>query len=220
MPKDEAGLTQEWGRASLTLEAGARDLGLDLSKDTVERLLSYLDTMRRWNRIFNLTAIRDPEEMVTRHILDSLAVLPHLPPGPILDVGSGAGLPGVPLALIDPTREITLLDRSHKRMDFLTEVTARLSLSRVTLICARVEDHKPESPYPVVIARAFASLQDIAQASAHLLAANGVIVAMKGTLPTEELAAVEAPFKVRAVHALKVPGLIGQRHLVILERPL
>ncbi|MHB8254549.1 MAG: 16S rRNA (guanine(527)-N(7))-methyltransferase RsmG [Acidiferrobacter sp.] len=212
--QDEA----QWARAAQRLEAGARDLGLFLSRATGERLLSYLEIMRRWNRVFNLTAIRDPEDMVTRHILDSLAVLPYLPPGALLDVGSGAGLPGVPLALIEPARAVTLLDRSHKRIDFLTEAAAQLTLPNVALVCQRVEDYRPAPLFDVVIARAFASLNDIVTATDHLLAKNGVLVAMKGALPTEELAAIAPPFVVRDVHALHVPGLSAKRHLVVLAR--
>lgn len=207
-----------WRQAAKRLEEGALELGLSLSRDTQDRLLAYLELMSRWNRVFNLTAIRDPEQMVTRHILDSLAVLPFIPAGVLLDVGSGAGLPGIPLALVQPERVLTLLDRSHKRMDFLTEVTAQLALARVTLVCERAEDHTPSAPYDVIIARAFASLSDIVTATDHLLAPAGVVVAMKGALPTEELAAVAPPYRVSAVHALHVPGLQAKRHLVVLAR--
>lgn len=210
--------TQAWQRAVKRLEEGARVLGVGLSAETVERLALYLETMRRWNRVFNLTAIRDPEEMVTRHILDSLAILSHLPAGSLIDVGSGAGLPGIPLALVDPARPITLLDRSHKRIDFLTEVAARLALPNVALVCERVEDFRPEERYAVVVARAFASLEDIAKVTDHLLSQAGVIVAMKGVFPTEELAAVSPPFVVRDIRVLRVPGLLAERHLVMLAR--
>lgn len=210
--------TQAWQRAVKRLEEGARVLGVVLSAATIERLALYLETMRRWNRVFNLTAIRDPEEMVTRHILDSLAILSHLPPGSLIDVGSGAGLPGIPLALVDPARPITLLDRSHKRIDFLTEVTAQLDLPHVSLVCERAEDYRPAEPYAVVVARAFASLEDIARATEHLVSQAGVIVAMKGVLPTEELAAVTTPFAVQGIRVLRVPGLLAERHLVILAR--
>lgn len=207
-----------WRRAALRLEEGARALGLSLDTEVRVRLMTYLEIMGRWNRVFNLTAIRDPEEMVTRHILDSLAVVPHLPAGTVLDVGSGAGLPGIPLALVFPERCVTLLDRSHKRIDFLTEVAARLALPNVALVCQRVEDHKPAAPYDVVIARAFASLHDIVTATDHLVAPHGVVVAMKGAFPTEELAAIAPPYRVAAVHALFVPGLAAKRHLVVLAR--
>jgi len=212
--KDET----SWHLAAQRLEEGARDLGLSMSRATEERLLSYLEIMRHWNRVFNLTAVRDPEEMVTRHILDSLAVLPYIPPGALLDVGSGAGLPGIPLALIEPARPVTLLDKSHKRIDFLTEVAAQLVLPNVSLVCQRVEDYRPTPLFDVVIARAFASLHDIVTATDHLLAEKGVLIAMKGALPTEELAAIAPPFAVQAVHALHVPGLSAKRHLVVLAR--
>ena len=209
---------QRWGQAAERLRSGAQALGLAIDPETEARLLAYLETLARWNRVFNLTAIRDPEDMVARHILDSLAILPHLPEGRLLDVGSGAGLPGIPIALLQPARPVTLLDRSHKRIDFLTEVAARLALANVALACERVEDHDPAAPYAVVTARAYASLNDIALAAGRLLAPGGVILAMKGALPTEEIAAVAPPFTVAAVHALQVPGLAARRHLVALAR--
>jgi 16S rRNA (guanine527-N7)-methyltransferase len=210
--------TPAWQQATKRLQDGAKGLGVALSADTTEQLLLYLDTMRRWNRVFNLTAIRDLDEMVTRHILDSLAVLPHLPSGSLVDVGSGAGLPGIKLSLIESGRAVTLLDRSHKRVDFLTEVAAQLGLVNVTVVCERAEDYRPSTPYAVVIARAFASLEDIVKATEHLLSPAGVIVAMKGVLPTEEIAAITGPFAVRGTRALRVPGLLAERHLVILGR--
>ena len=209
---------EPWGRAQERLRVGLQALGLAADTDTETRLLSYLETLSRWNRVFNLTAIRDPEDMVARHILDSLTILPHLPAGRLLDIGSGAGLPGIPVAVLQPQRPVVLLDRSRKRMDFLTEVVARLALTQVVLAHGRVEDHAPEAPYAVITARAFASLNDIALAADHLLAPGGVIAAMKGALPTEELAAVAPPFTVQAVHALQVPGLAAKRHLVALVR--
>lgn len=207
-----------WRRAALRLEEGSQALGRPLDAEVRLRLMTYLEIMGRWNRVFNLTAIRDPEEMVTRHVLDSLAVFPYLPAGTVLDVGSGAGLPGIPLALVEPERGVTLLDRSHKRVDFLTEVAAQLGLPNVELVCQRVEDHKPSAPYDVVIARAFASLYDIVMATDHLLAPQGVVVAMKGAFPSEELATIVPPYRVEAVHALFVPGLSAKRHLVVLAR--
>lgn len=214
----ERAMGEEWRQAAARLRSGVQALGIDLAPETEARLLSYLETLARWNRVFNLTAVRDPEEMVARHILDSLAILPHLPAGPLLDVGSGAGLPGIPIALLQPTRPVTLLDRSHKRVDFLTEVVARFALANVTLACERAEDHAPPVPYAVITARAYASLGDIVLAAGRLLAEGGVIAAMKGALPTEELAAVASPYAVRAVHALEVPGLSAKRHLVVLAR--
>ena len=209
---------ESWGRAGERLRTGMQALGLAADAATQARLLSYLETLARWNRVFNLTAIRDPEDMVARHILDSLTILPHLPVGRLLDIGSGAGLPGIPIALLQPQRPVVLLDRSRKRMDFLTEVVARMALTQVVLAHGRVEDHVPEAPYAVITARAFASLSDIALAAGRLLAPGGIIAAMKGALPTEELASVAPPFSVQAVHVLQVPGLAAKRHLVALVR--
>ncbi|MHB1671753.1 MAG: 16S rRNA (guanine(527)-N(7))-methyltransferase RsmG, partial [Acidiferrobacter sp.] len=147
MSSAERAMGEEWRQAGVRLRSGVQALGIDLDAETEARLMAYLETLARWNRVFNLTAVRDPEEMVARHILDSLAILPHLPTGPLLDVGSGAGLPGIPVALLQPTRAVTLLDRSHKRIDFLTEVVARLALTNVTLAGERVEDHEPPVLY-------------------------------------------------------------------------
>ncbi|WP_298134966.1 16S rRNA (guanine(527)-N(7))-methyltransferase RsmG [Acidiferrobacter sp.] len=210
--------TGGWGRAGERLHGGLKALGLAADAAIEARLLAYLETLARWNRVFNLTAVRDPEDMVARHLLDSLAILPHLPAGRLLDVGSGAGLPGIPIAVLQPQRPVVLLDRSRKRMDFLTEVVARMALTQVVLVHGRVEDHTPGAPYDVITARAFASLNDIAAATGRLLAQGGIIAAMKGALPTEEIASVAPPFAVAAVHALQVPGLAAKRHLVALVR--
>ncbi len=214
----EADARTDWLRAEARLADGARALGLDVPDAARSRLMTYLEILARWNRVFNLTAVRDPEEMVVRHLLDSLAIGPYLPPGPLLDVGSGAGLPGVPLALIEPARPVTLLDRSRKRIDFLTEICARVGLAHVQLVGRRVEDYRPDHTYAAVTARAFAALPDMLAAAGHLLAGEGVLLAMKGAFPAEEIAALPAPFAVRAVHALDVPGLAAKRHLVVLGR--
>lgn len=199
------------------LMQGANTLGVGLSESACDDLLAYLELMARWNKVVNLTAIQEPAELVTRHILDSLAVLPYLAAGRIVDVGTGAGLPGIPLTIVSG-RPITLLDRSHKRMGFLTEAVARLALSRVDLQCARVEDFRPKELYDVVLTRAFASLADVVKSTAHLLAPHGVILAMKGARPTEEITTVVAPFVVRATHELMVPGLDARRHVVEVVR--
>ncbi len=202
--------------AAERLHAGLGALGLALPAQAEHALLAYLDLLARWNRVFNLTAVRDTDEMVTRHLLDSLAVVPHLPPGALVDVGSGAGLPGIPIAIADPARPVVLLDRSHKRMGFLTEAAARLGLQNVTPVCARAEDFRPPQPFEVVITRAFASLADAVAATRHLLSPTGVALAMKGALPTEEMAQLPPDVTVRAVQPLAVPGLNARRHLVVL----
>ncbi|MDA8389419.1 MAG: 16S rRNA (guanine(527)-N(7))-methyltransferase RsmG [Gammaproteobacteria bacterium] len=204
--------------AAERLKAGIGALGLALPDGAEESLLAYLELLGRWNRVFNLTAVRETEDMVTRHLLDSLAVLPHLPAGTLIDVGSGAGLPGIPIAIADPSRPVTLLDRSHKRIGFLTEAVARLGLKHVALVCARAEEHRPPRPYDIVITRAFASLADAAASTRHLLAVNGVALAMKGALPTEEMAQLPGDAAIRAVYPLTVPGLNARRHLVVMAR--
>lgn len=196
------------------LLAGADRLGVALTTPAAVQLLDYLQLMRHWNRVVNLTAIREPAAMVTRHVLDSLAVVPYLPAGALIDVGSGAGLPGIPVAVAAPARAVTLLDRAHKRTYFLTEVAARLALTNVTVVTARAEDHRPPQRFAAVVTRAFASLGDIALATAHLLADGGVIIALKGALPAEELAQLPPPFVATAIHELDVPGLHARRHVI------
>lgn len=198
------------------LAAGADRLGVALSRSAIAQLLDYLTLMERWNRVVNLTAVREPAAMVTRHLLDSLAVLPYIPPGTLIDVGSGAGLPGIPVAVAQPDRAVTLLDRAQKRIRFLTEVAAQLALTNVALVAERVEDYHPPRRFAVVITRAFASLGDIVSATASLLAEGGVIIALKGARPTEELAQLPPTFVAAAVHEVDVPGLHARRHVVIL----
>ncbi|MDA8361537.1 MAG: 16S rRNA (guanine(527)-N(7))-methyltransferase RsmG [Gammaproteobacteria bacterium] len=200
------------------LKAGIDALGLALPDEAADRLLAYLELLGRWNRVFNLTAVREVQDMVTRHLLDSLAVLPYLPPGALIDVGSGAGLPGIPIAIADPSRPVTLLDRSHKRVGFLTEATARLGLKQVVPVCGRAEEHQPPRPYDIVVTRAFASLADTLAQTRHLLADQGVALAMKGALPTEEMAQIKGDITIRAVHPLTVPGLNARRHLIVMAR--
>ncbi len=197
------------------LEDGIRRLGLALPEATVDGLLAYLAMLVKWNRAFNLTAVRDPMEMVTRHLLDSLAVAPHLHGERIIDVGTGAGLPGIPLALVYPERQFVLLDSNSKKTRFLVQAKAELGLANVEVIHARVEGYRPEKGFDCVISRAYASIADILHSSGHLLEGQGEFVAMKGALPEQELAAMSSPWQLREVIPLQVPGLDQeQRHLL------
>ena len=198
------------------LEQGIAALGLALSADAVERLLDYQALLERWNAAYNLTAIRDPAEMVTRHLLDSLAILPFVQGQTLADLGTGPGLPGIPLAIAAPGRQILLVDSNGKKVRFLREAIRALKLDGVRALQSRVED--VEGQYDCVTARAFASLADMLAWGGHLLAPGGVWLAMKGKTPEEELAGVPPGFAVRGVHALAVPGLEAERSVVVLGR--
>lgn len=196
------------------LVQGGDLLALPLDERQYEQLLDYLALLLRWNRAFNLTAVRDPAEMVTRHLLDSLAVLPHLPPGNCIDVGTGPGLPGIPLAIARPTQAVHLLDSNVKKTRFLFQAVTALGLKNTQIFHCRVEDHRPAHAYDVVLSRAFASLDDMVCGCAHLLAAGGCFLAMKGQWPESEWQAVAQRCELRARHELQVPGLGEQRHLL------
>lgn len=196
------------------LAEGIAALGLTLDAEQQERLLAYLALVVKWNKAYNLTAIRDPLEMVTKHLLDSLAVLPQLHGGTVLDVGSGAGLPGIPLAIADAARQFTLLDSNGKKTRFLLQAKGELRLSNLSVVHSRLERYRPGQLFDTVTARAFASLADMVAGTAHLLAPGGTLLAMKGEYPQDELEALPPGFVVREIIALTVPGLEAQRHLV------
>jgi 16S rRNA (guanine527-N7)-methyltransferase len=198
------------------LRSGAAELGLALSRDTLGRLLRYLELLAKWNRVFNLTSIRNEREWVTQHLLDCLAVTPHLPPGSLIDVGSGAGLPGVPIALACPERAVLLLDSNQKKGAFLQQTVSELGLSNTRVHISRVESFQPEKPFAVVISRAFADLARFVRSAKHLCAPQGRLVAMKGGYPQEELALLP-PAAIDRVLPLAVPGLGARRHLVLVD---
>lgn len=199
------------------LAAGIADAGWGVSEATQQKLLAYLALMQKWNKVHNLTAVRDPEEMVTLHLLDSLSVLPHvqaLSPTRLLDVGSGAGLPGIVLALCMPELQVTTIDAVQKKASFMRQAKAELGIANLEVIAGRVEQHHPSLPYDLVISRAFSEIALFLKLTRHLIAANGHWLAMKGVNPVEELAAIEMPQA--QVVALHVPGLDAQRNLVTL----
>ena len=204
-----------------SLRTGLAQLPLaDLDAGQVSRLLAYLDLLERWNRAYNLTAVRQRADMVTRHLLDSLAVLPWIPGGRLLDAGSGAGLPGVPLAIARPDLDVTLLDSAGKKIRFLEHLRRELGLRNVTLVQARLEAWAPEgpnsAPFDAIISRAFASLAAFAVAARHLAGAARLL-AMKGRYPAAELAELPDWLRVESVERLAVPGLQEERHLVIMS---
>lgn len=197
---------------------GAQSLGLTLTGRQQDLLLEYLALLVKWNRAYNLSAIRDPGQMLSLHLLDSLAVAPHLTGERFADVGTGAGLPGIPLAILFPERHFTLIDSNGKKVRFLFQVRNELGLDNVRELQDRVESVRLDPPVDGVLSRAFASLADMVDGCAHLLAPSGRCYAMKGQWPENELSALPKPFKVFATHSLVVPGVDAQRHLLELGR--
>lgn len=203
---------------SASLSAGAARLGIELAPETLARLLDYLAELQRWNAAYNLTAVRDPAQMVVRHLLDSLAVLPHLGAAARLaDVGSGAGLPGIPLALAAPERQFTLIESNGKKARFLRHVQRHLRLANVAVAEQRSESCQPQPGFDAVLARALAPLPELLGLTAHLLRPDGRWLAMKGKLAPSELDGLPAGFAIVDVIALDVPGLDEARHLILVE---
>lgn len=208
-----AAIDLDEGLAALAAEHGA------LPSEARPRLDAYLALLAKWNRTYNLTAIRDPEQMVTHHVLDALAVLPHLPEREdlrVLDVGSGGGVPGLPLAIARPRWSVVLLDSNHKKGAFLQQAAIELALTNVEVVTARIEDYAPPTPFDVVISRAFSDLATFARASLPHLAERGCIAAMKGVYPREEMAQLPSDVRVVETVALAVAGIDAERHLVLM----
>jgi 16S rRNA (guanine527-N7)-methyltransferase len=200
------------------LAEGLAAMGIALDPPAQARLIAYLRLIGKWNKVHNLTAVREPGQMVVLHLLDSLSVLPHVAGArTLLDVGTGAGLPGIPLAIARPDLAVTLLDSSHKKAAFLRQAKAELALANVEVACERVENWRPQAPFDIVVSRAFAELADFVAQAGHLVAPGGVMLAMKGVHPFEEIARLPASHRVENVVALRVPTLEAQRHLVLLK---
>lgn len=199
------------------LAAGIAALGLALSGEAQAKLLSYLALLDKWNRVYNLTAVRDAERMVSHHLLDSLAAVPYFTGHAVLDVGSGGGLPGIPLAIARPELQVTLIDSVAKKTAFLLQVKAELGLANLDVVTGRVEDFRPETGFDVITSRAFSDLREFVSLTRHLLNPGGRWLAMKGLYPNEEIALLTPDVKVSANHTLVVPGLGASRHLIVLE---
>lgn len=203
-------------------DAGA-ELGLGLSDAQAQRLAQFAALLLRWNAVYNLTAIESPRAVVSHHLLDSLAVVPHLPhagghgPLRVLDVGAGGGLPGIPLAVARPDASFTLLDRVGKKTAFLEQVRLELGLPNVEIVRARVQDYRAPAGFNVIVSRAFAALADMVGLTSHLVAPQGCWIAMKGAYPAEELARLPASVEVVRTVTLRVPLLDAERHLVVLR---
>ncbi|SIS40094.1 16S rRNA (guanine(527)-N(7))-methyltransferase RsmG [Neptunomonas antarctica] len=192
-------------------------MGLSLSDSQVDKLIAYLQLLVKWNKAYNLTAVKKPAEMLSRHLLDSLSLLPYVKGPRIIDVGSGPGLPGIPLAICRPDLEVTTLDSNGKKTRFQNQAKIELGLSNLTVINGRAEQCQDE-PFDEVISRAFASMADMLKWTQQLCRQDGVFLAMKGLYPNEELTQLPAGFVLKSGHTLNVPGTQGARHLMILGR--
>ncbi len=204
-----------------TLEGGLSALALDSAFSAP--LLAYLALLARWNQTYNLTAVRDPHEMVVKHLLDSLAMHPFVDPllagdGALADLGTGAGLPGIPLAIVKPGLRVTLVESNGKKARFLREAVRTLGLPHVRVAEARIEAVAEPGQYAAITARALATLPLIVELGGHLLAPDGQLLAMKGAYPSDEIGALPAGWALQASHRLRVPGLEAERHLVVIGR--
>lgn len=197
------------------LRRGLTESGQPLAEAAQEKLMAYLELLAKWNRTYNLTAIRDPLQMISHHLLDSLAVRPHLPEGTLADVGSGGGLPGIPLAIAEPQRRVTLNDANHKKAAFLQQAVIELRLENAEVHTGRVQAWRPSNPFACVIVRGFAELAQFVASCRHLVRDGGVLAAMKGVYPRDELNRVPAGADCRDVRRLQVPLLAAERHLVL-----
>ena len=200
------------------LKQGINKLQLDLSAAQVEKLLDYLALLNKWNSVYNLTSVRDPMQMVTLHLLDSLAAVPAFKDAAnVLDVGAGGGLPGMVLAISRPDMKVSMIDTVHKKTAFLNQVKAELELGNVTVYTKKVQDLEVKTKFDVITSRAFADLSDFVNWSGHLLQEGGQFIALKGTAPAEERERLPAPWKQQKLEPLEVPGLDAERHLVFIK---
>jgi 16S rRNA (guanine527-N7)-methyltransferase len=200
------------------LAKGITAMQLSIDEPTRERLLAYGALLMKWNKVYNLTAIRDESAMIDLHLLDSLAVQPYVKVTRIADIGTGGGLPGIPLAICHPDMEVALVETVNKKASFLQQAKIELDLPKLSVHNLRVENLKPPQPFPAVISRAFSSLRDFVTLTDHLVAVDGIWLAMKGVYPEDEIIDLPGGFGVRESHRLAVPGVDAERHLLIISR--
>ncbi len=200
---------------AVTLARGLDGLGLTLPEETLRKLLAYVELLAKWNRTYNLTAIRETERMVSHHLIDSLSVLPHLPAGTLVDIGAGGGLPGIPIAIAQPERRVALNDSNHKKGAFMQQAAIELALANVEVHTGRAEDWHPAERFDGAISRAFAELADFIAACRHLVKPAGFFAAMKGLYPNDEIARVPGGVICAEPVKLNVPLVDGERHLVL-----
>jgi 16S rRNA (guanine527-N7)-methyltransferase len=208
-------MPDNWTSTAALLQAGLVDLGLNAQ--TGAPLLQFLRLLQKWNAAYNLTAVEEPEQMVTHHLFDALATRPFLRGPRIVDVGTGAGIPGIPLAIVCPEFEFVLLDSNSKKTRFIKQAIIELRLHNAIAVHNRAEQYRPEKSFDTVLSRAFTSLAQMLQMTQHLCAPDGIFVAMKGRYPRDELRGVQAPFAVERVAPVQVPHLEAERHVVLLK---
>lgn len=199
------------------LAQGLQTMQCALDGDQQSALLGYISLLEKWNKVYNLTAVRDPAQMVPQHLLDALSIRPYLSGKHILDVGTGAGLPGIPLAIAEPERKFVLLDSAMKRTRFVTQAVGELGLKNVEVVQARIEDYQPKALFDTITSRAFTATSDFVAATGHLLADNGQLLAMKGKLPQQEINSLPKQWACEA-HKLAVPGVVGERHVLLIKQ--
>ena len=200
------------------LASGLEALSLNLTDNQQHQLVEFVLLINKWNKAYNLTSVRCPKQMMVKHVLDSLAIVPHLTGDNIIDVGTGPGLPGMPLAIAFPDKTFTLLDSLGKRVRFMTQCVHTLKLTNVTPVNSRVENHIGDKPYDIVLSRAFASLKDMLHWCEHLVDSDGQFLALKGQFPQSEIDEVSDHFQVVNTENITVPNLDGERHLVWLRK--
>jgi 16S rRNA (guanine527-N7)-methyltransferase len=200
------------------LRQGLQQLGLEYSELKIQKLLRYVQLLEQWNKHFNLTSVRAPEQMLIRHLLDSLSVIDYIPEQRVLDMGTGAGLPGLVLAIINSDRQYVLLDSNGKKTRFITQVKIELALDNVEVAKSRVETYHPGIPFPAVTSRAFASLSDSLALLENLLSVGGHFYAMKGKCPDQEIKELSSNYVLETIQPLVVPQLNEERHLIVIKR--
>ena len=196
------------------LQQGLQSLNLQLSNEQQLTLIAFIELLKKWNRVYNLTAVHDRHQMLKRHILDSLSIAPYLKGARVVDIGAGAGLPGIPLAIAYPDFQFVLIDSNRKKTRFMQQAKAELRLDNVEVVCSRAEDFNTNELFDSVISRALSSLSQMSRWASHLCAADGVMLAMKGTYPESELSELAKSFEIKAVHKINYWGLDAERYLV------
>ena len=190
---------------------------IQLTDRQKDQLIQLVQLLNKWNKAYNLTSVRDPQEMLVKHILDSIVVSPYLQGDLFIDVGTGPGLPGLPLAIINPTKQFVLLDSLGKRISFIRNAVRELGLTNVEPILSRVEEYQPEQKFDGVLSRAFASLKDMTDWCHHLPKENGYFYALKGIYHEDEVQELDKKFEIKGVITLSVPELVGERHLIVIK---